>query len=51
MTRSQKESTEKRKYPEIYEKLIPITIGTIAIIIVAFIVFALGVAVGLIQGT
>ena len=51
MTTPQEESTHQRKYPGIYEKLIPIAIGTIAVIIVAFLIFTLGVALGLIQGT
>ena len=51
MTQPTKESTHQRKYPDIYEKLIPIAIGTMAVIVVAFLIFTLGVAVGLIQGT
>ena len=50
MTKTEKESLQKRSYPDFYEKVIPIAIGVMVVIVVAFLVFALGVALGLIQG-
>jgi hypothetical protein len=51
MTKTESESVEPRKYPDFYEKLVPLAIGTIVIVIVGVLVFAFGVALGLIQGT
>jgi len=48
MAKIEKENAQRRQYPAFYEKFIPITIGIISIIIVAVLVFALGVAIGLI---
>jgi len=50
MTKTEKESLQKREYPPFYEKVVPIAIGVMAIIVVGLLVFALGVAAGLIQG-
>lgn len=49
--KTENESIEPRKYPVFYEKAVPIALGTIAVIIVGVLVFAFGVALGLIQGT
>jgi hypothetical protein len=48
MTKIEKETAQQRKYPDFYEKFVPIAIGIIAVIIVGVLVFALGVAFGLI---
>jgi hypothetical protein len=50
MTKTEKESLQKRKYPDFYERLVPIAIGVMAVMIVGLLIFALGVAAGLIQG-
>jgi hypothetical protein len=50
MTKTENESLEPRKYPDLYEKLVPLAIGTITVIIVVVLVFSFGVALGLIQG-
>jgi hypothetical protein len=50
MTKTEKESLQKREYPPFYEKIVPIAIGVMAVIVVGLLVFALGVAAGLIQG-
>ncbi len=48
MTKIEKENTPRRQYPAFYEKFVPVAIGIVSIIIVAVLVFALGVAIGLI---
>jgi hypothetical protein len=50
MTKTEKESLQKREYPPFYERLVPIAIGVMAVMIVGLLIFALGVAAGLIQG-
>jgi len=48
MAKIEKESAQQRRYPEFYEKFVPVAIGIIVIIIVGVLIFALGVAFGLI---
>ena len=48
MTKTEKETAQQRQYPAFYENFIPIAIGIIAVIVVGVLVFALGVAIGLI---
>jgi hypothetical protein len=40
----------KRQYPSIYEKLVPIGLGLIAVIIVVLLIVIVGVALGLFSG-
>ena len=42
-------STE-RKYPELYEKLVPIALGVIVVAIVVLLIVAIAVALGLFSG-
>ena len=41
--------SKERSYPAIYEKVIPIAIGVIVILIVGILVYAIGIATGLIN--
>jgi hypothetical protein len=50
MTKTEKEAPQKREYPQFYEKVVPIAIGVIVVMIAGLLIFALGVAAGLIQG-
>ena len=43
------EKTKKRSYPAGYEKLIPIALGVIAILIIGMLGFAVAIATGLIS--
>lgn len=47
---SEKQTPSERKYPEIYEKMIPIAIGIIVVIVAGILAMALGIATGLIHG-
>ncbi|HKJ27385.1 MAG TPA: hypothetical protein VJ965_07090 [Anaerolineales bacterium] len=40
----------ERKYPQAYEKFVPIAIGVIVVIVVGMLILTLGIAFGLIQG-
>jgi hypothetical protein len=40
----------KRRYPPFYEKVIPIALGIIALIVIALLLVILGVALGLFPG-
>ena len=42
--------SRKRQYPPIYEKLVPVTLGILGIIIIVMLVYTLGVALGIITG-
>ena len=44
------EPRPKREYPPLYEKLIPIGLGLIAVIIVVLLIVIVGVALGLFAG-
>ena len=48
MAQPEKESPTKRQYPAIYEKLIPIAIGILAVVIVGMMAYAIAVALGFI---
>lgn len=39
----------KKRYPAAYEKGVPVAIGLIVVIVVAMLVLAVGIALGLIQ--
>ena len=41
----------EKKYPEVYEKVIPVAIGVILVIVVGMLILTLGIAFGFIQGT
>jgi hypothetical protein len=45
-----RKKTEK-KYPEVYEKIIPVAIGVIVVIVIGMLILTLGIAFGFIQGT
>ncbi|MEN8241938.1 MAG: hypothetical protein ABFS17_08460 [Chloroflexota bacterium] len=46
---NQVESTKDRSYPAVYEKLIPIAIGVIVIMIIGMLGFAVAIATGMIS--
>ena len=48
MAQPEKESPTKRQYPAIYEKLIPIAIGVLAVVVIGMFVYAIAVALGFI---
>jgi hypothetical protein len=41
----------KRRYPPLYEKIIPIVVGIIVVAIIVLLVFIVGIMVGLFPGT
>jgi hypothetical protein len=41
----------KRRYPPVYERLVPIALGIIAVVIVILLLIILSVALGLFPGT
>ena len=43
--------TPEKKYPEVYEKLIPVAIGIMVVIVIGVLILTLGIAFGFIQGT
>ena len=45
-----RKKTEK-KYPEVYERFIPVAIGVIVVIVIGMLILTLGIAFGFIQGT
>ena len=45
------EKKPERKYPEVYEKAIPVAIGIMVVIVVGMLILTLGIAFGFIQGT
>lgn len=46
---AQKSSDAKREYPAIYEKIIPIALGGLALIVLAMLVFTILVGTGLLN--
>jgi len=43
------EKTKERSYPAVYEKLIPVAIGVIVILIIGMLGFAVAIATGVIS--
>jgi len=41
----------KRQYPPLYEKIVPIALGMIAIVLIVLLLIIVGVALGLFPGT
>jgi hypothetical protein len=41
-----KSPTSKREYPAVYEKVVPIALGVLAVIVVAMLIFTILVGVG-----
>ena len=50
MNSSQKQPANKRQYPPLYEKIIPIALGIIALAILALLVISVAVALGVFPG-
>ena len=48
MAEPEKESPTKRQYPAFYEKLIPIAIGVLAVVVIGMFAYAIAVALGFI---
>ncbi|MBN1148583.1 MAG: hypothetical protein JXA78_15090 [Anaerolineales bacterium] len=46
----QKQPTKKRQYPPLYEKIVPIAIGFIAVAILVLLIISVIVALGLLPG-
>lgn len=46
----QKKSAHERRYPERYEKLIPVALGVIVVAIVVILVLAIAIALRLLPG-
>jgi hypothetical protein len=44
-------TSPKRQYPPFYEKIVPIVLGIIALLIVVLLLIIFGVALGLFPGT
>jgi hypothetical protein len=40
----------KREYPKFYEKTVPIVLGILAIVILAMLIYTIGIALGLFTG-
>jgi hypothetical protein len=51
MPETKKDSSSKRAYPGVYEKVIPIFLGIIGIAIVILVIIALLVALGVFPGS
>ena len=51
MSDQRKQAVEKREYPPVYEKLVPIALGIIAAIIVVLLLIVLAVVLGLFPGS
>ena len=47
MTKTEPKPDPQRQYPEFYEKIIPISISVLGVIVVGVMLFALGVALGI----
>jgi hypothetical protein len=43
------EKSMKRTYPPLYEKLVPIAIGLLAVIVIGMLVFTIAVGVGILN--
>lgn len=50
MTENQNTRPTKRSYPPLYEKLIPIFLALLAVVIVGILILTIGVAFGVIGG-
>jgi hypothetical protein len=50
VSRPQKQRTNKRQYPPLYEKIVPIALGVIALAILALLIISVAVALGLFPG-
>jgi tetrahydromethanopterin S-methyltransferase subunit G len=50
MVDKSKNSPQKREYPQIFEKSIPIAIGILVVIIIGMLIFATGVILGVFSG-
>lgn len=46
---AEKSPDSKREYPAVYEKIIPIALGMLALIVVGMLIFTVLVAVGLLH--
>ena len=46
---AEKSPDSKRAYPAIYEKIVPIALGVLALIVVGMLIFAVLVAVGILH--
>lgn len=51
MSTAEDKGKQPRKYPPVYEKVIPIAIAVLAIIVVGVLMFTLGVGLGVVHGT
>jgi uncharacterized membrane protein YvbJ len=49
MPNNRRSSQTERKYPPFYEKIIPIAIGILALIIVAMLIYTIAVGVGVLN--
>ena len=47
MSNNDKRAAPERRYPALYEKVVPITLGIIVLAIVVLLIIILGVALGL----
>ena len=50
MTDNDRRPSRERKYPELYEKLVPIALGVILVAIVVLLIAAVAIALGLFSG-
>ncbi len=50
MTDNKRRPSRERKYPERYEKLVPVALGIILVAIVVLLIVAVAVALGLFSG-
>lgn len=46
---TEKSTDTKREYPAVYEKIVPIALGVLALIVVAMLVFTILVGVGILN--
>ena len=46
---TEKSTPSKREYPAVYEKMVPIALGVLAVIVIAMLVFTVLVGVGAIN--
>jgi len=50
MTDNDQRHATERKYPELYEKLVPVALGVILVAIVVVLIIAAAIALGLFSG-
>jgi hypothetical protein len=50
MTDNDRRPSKERRYPELYEKLVPIALGVILVAIAVLLIVAVAVALGLFTG-